>query len=480
MKGELMIAQEGMFAPLCSCEETEQNTPRTEERTAPKAGMDGEAQQPPIVEGTIVASILLANEDGSSPNGWQAPGSSSQSTRRWRQSFRAAWVVWTLILILLLVADKAPGLLGPLITLFPGLGPSATVTILPILSSVSAKLTIPAIIGPLDRASHNQPSVQVRIVSVTSPALTQTVPATGKGHTSAHQAKGGLTFYNAATYEQTVAAGTLLVGADGIRVMTDAPALLPAGNPPLFGIVTVPAHAVEVGPQGNIAPLDLNGLCCLAGVAVKNVTAFAGGQAAREYPLVRQEDIDRSAEQFTALLLPQAQTALQAEVQASEQLMAPPQCQPTVHTNHTAGDKAVSVTITVTVGCRGEVYDQDAVEQRATDLLNERVGRTLGPNYALLGRVMTDVTPVTMSQVRPGVHFFLLVKAMGRWVYQFSAARLHQFAALVAGKDLLQAQALLLQQSGVRSISLTLVGSERMRLPPDSHQIRIIVLIPGQ
>ena len=34
-----------------------------------------------------------------------------------------------------------------------------------------------------------------------------------------------MTFYNAAPYAQTVAAGTVLTGADGVEIVTDAPAV---------------------------------------------------------------------------------------------------------------------------------------------------------------------------------------------------------------------------------------------------------------
>jgi len=220
-----------------------------------------------IVEGTVVESTLLSGGGGS---GGESSGADPHHRRRRRQGFVIAWLMWTFFLVLALAVDKVPAVLDPLTPLIPGLGSSATVTILPVQSTLSAILTLPT--SALPDAAHQQ-FVRVRVVSVTSASLTQTVPATGKGHIGPRQARGTLTFYNAATYAQTVASGTALTGADGVQVVTDAPALLPAGNPPLFGIAAVPAHAVEAGPQGNITALDLNGLCCLAGVAVKNTAS---------------------------------------------------------------------------------------------------------------------------------------------------------------------------------------------------------------
>jgi hypothetical protein len=105
-------------------------------------------------------------------------------------------------------------------------------------------------------------------------------------------AQGTLTFYNAAIYPQTIAAGTVLTGADGVRVVTDALAAIQAGNSPLFGVVTVSAHGALAGSRGNIAALDIDGLCCAAGVALKNTVEFTGGQDAQTYTTVRQAVID--------------------------------------------------------------------------------------------------------------------------------------------------------------------------------------------
>jgi hypothetical protein len=67
-------------------------------------------------------------------------------------------------------------------------------------------------------------------------------------------------------------------------------------------MTTVAAQAVQVGPQGNIAPLDLNGLCCVAGVSVKNTDAFVGGQNARDYPIVARQDVEGIAEMPSRIL----------------------------------------------------------------------------------------------------------------------------------------------------------------------------------
>ncbi len=113
------------------------------------------------------------------------------------------------------------------------------------------------------------------------PALTlsqsTTVTATGKRHQDATRAEGEITFYNGFFTSQTIAAGTILTSADGVQIVTDEPASIPAGNPPIYGQVTVSAHSLNMGAQGNIQAYDINEACCLTSVLAKNTEAFTGG-----------------------------------------------------------------------------------------------------------------------------------------------------------------------------------------------------------
>ena len=212
---------------------------------------------------------------------------------------------------------------APVVTL------AATVTLVPKTKTLSTTLTITALATGTPEQTRKQ--VAARVLVVSSPTQSQTVPTTGTGHAPARVGEGTVTFYNAAPYSQTVAAGTVLTGADGVEIVTDAPAVLPAGNPPIEGQVTVPAHATTIGPQGNIAPLDLNGLCCMAGTSVKNTAAFHDGQDAYDYPMVTQADIDQVAGPLLAALTPATQGSVQAEVYPNERLAGQIVCQPDGH-----------------------------------------------------------------------------------------------------------------------------------------------------
>ena len=137
----------------------------------------------------------------------------------------------------------------------------------------------------------------------------KTVPATGTGHQQAQAAYGFITFYNALPTPQTIPAGEMLTGADGVEVVTLQQAVIPAGTLATSGQVAVPAQAVNAGPQGNIAANDLYGKCCRDDVFVSN-GPFRGGQDARSYQMVTQQDINSTASSLKTSLDQSAQAAL--------------------------------------------------------------------------------------------------------------------------------------------------------------------------
>jgi hypothetical protein len=317
------------------------------------------------------------------------------------------------------------------------------------------------------------------LLVVSSSVQSQTVPTTGTGHAPARMGEGTVTFYNAAPYSQTVATGTLLTGADGVEIVTTAPAVIPAGNPPIEGEVTVPAHATAIGPQGNIAPLDLNGLCCMAGISVKNTTAFHGGQDAYDYPMVTQVDIDQAAGSLLATLTPATQASLQGEIPQGERLAGPVVCQPAITPDHTVGSDASQVTINVSVTCHAQVYDHEAVVRLVTNALMQQATKTLGTDYFLSGMISTTITQAgAPPHAKPGT-LTLLVTGQGVWVYQVSTAEQARLTKLIAGLSRRQAMHVLQQQEPGHladvHIQVTGVWTDGSRLPADPARIHLLV-----
>ncbi len=364
-----------------------------------------------------------------------------------------------------------PSSLGPMIAWLPGITPTASVTLTPAHQSLHTSVPITAVTGTSD---PTRGQVSARLLSAKSSTFMQTVPTTGHGHTVAQQAQGTLTFYNAASYAQTVATGTVLTGADGVTLVTDQAASLPAANLPDVGIATVPAQAVQVGPQGDIAPLDLNGLCCVAGVSVKNTDAFTGGQNARDYPVVARQDVEAVTGPQSSTLTQQAQTSLQGGVHPNEQLTSPAQCHPALHTDHPIGSEATRVTITLSVTCEVEVYDEQAAQQLASTALGEQARKNLGSGYTVQGAIKTSVTQVATTEAAHGT-LSLLVSVQGTWSYQFSNAEINQLSRRIAGLSRQEAIHLLKQEGHIQAVSITETWNAT-NIPTDPTHIQIMVL----
>jgi len=381
-----------------------------------------------------------------------------------------------------LIAYADPAVLGPLKNLVPGITPSATVTITPASSNVSNTFELFGVTGTPD---PSQRQVQARQLSSTSGPQSKTVNATGVRQTSGTQATGTMTFYNSAFVDQQVNAGTDFLLANGVQIITDINVDIPraTGTPPFIrtGVASVSAHAGSVGPGGNIAALTINRACCTADSSIfaKNLTAFTGGQDPQNFTVVQQSDIDSAAKPLKDMLTPQAQDSVKGQIHPNEQLVNPLQCTPDVTSDHNAGDRATNVTVIVKVNCSGEVYDKQAAQMIASDLLKQQAAKTPGPGYALVGDLVTKVTQVMVTDPKKGT-LLLQVKAEGIWVFQLSDAQKQALANLIAGKSKQDAQALLLKQPGIARANIVLSGGDGNTLPTDPTQITIVVQsVPG-
>ena len=217
--------------------------------------------------------------------------------------------------------------------------------------------------------------------------------ATGKGHQDAEAAMGTITFFNGLFTSQTIAAGTTLTGSDGVQVVTDQLAVIPAAwasTPPTYGQVTVSAHALYPGPQGNISVHDINQTCCLPSVLAQNAAAFHGGQRERDYTVVSSKDIDRGVAGLTTTLIQSAQAAFTAQLTTHEALVTP-DCKRTVTADHQAGAEAAAVTVRVSEQCTAIAYDAAALRERATRMFTYELARREGIHYRLLGAVQVSV-----------------------------------------------------------------------------------------
>ncbi len=347
------------------------------------------------------------------------------------------------------------------------LTPIPTITLVPVVRDLSTTATLLAVAGT--PAGANIPA---RLLPPLTLTQIKTVPATGKGHQDAEAAMGTITFYNGLFTSQTVAAGTTLNGSDGVQVAIDQLAVIPAAlatTPPTYGQVTVSAHALEPGPQGNIPVRDINHACCLPSVLAQNTVAFQGGQHERDYTVVTREDIDQGVASLTTTLIQSEHAAFTAQLATHEALATPP-CTRTVTADHQAGAEAARVTVTVSQQCTAIAYEAVVLRKRATQELAQRVGT----HYSLVGAVQVSVLHARIIDQRREVAS-TTVHIEGTWIYQFSQQELQRIKQLLAGKTPTQAAHILLGLPGIQRAAIAGIGESRS-LPKDSSCIQVHIL----
>ena len=249
--------------------------------------------------------------------------------------------------------------------------PTVTVSVVPVEKSLS--LTVPL-------------SVRLRHIAPLTLTESLSVKTTGKGHQDARPASGTLTFYNGEFTPETIAAGAVFTGMDGVQVATDRSATIPAAYPPYFGRVSVMAHAVTAGAAGNIRASDIINASCFPSVEVKNASPFTGGVDERNYRIVAKADVDALASELKQVLSQQIAAAF---ILRQGEALQTSNCMFSISSNHRIGEEAGMVKVTVAHTCQGVAYDQQELARKATDVFKMR--ENPGPHYMLVGAVQVRV-----------------------------------------------------------------------------------------
>jgi len=139
--------------------------------------------------------------------------------------------------------------------------------------------------------------------------------------------------------------------------------------------------------------------------------------------------------------------------------------------NHRVGDQAKSVTVTGTVTCTEEAYDQKGALDIATTALKAEAAKSPGAGYALAGNVATSITSATVVDAKNTVSLGAL--AQGQWVYHFTDTALTGIKNKLAKEPESTAQSDLNKTPGVLSATISLSSGTTM---PDAADITIKVL----
>ena len=111
----------------------------------------------------------------------------------------------------------------------------------------------------------------------------------------------------------------------------------------------------------------------------------------------------------------------------------------------------------------------------AANLLAKQASTDLGPNYALTGNIVAEVTRVTVVDTKGTLAIF--VRAEGVWVYQFSDSVLQGFTNHIANMSNQDATNYLMSQPGVKAVKID--NPNGSTLPDAAHIKIVIVAIPG-
>jgi hypothetical protein len=334
------------------------------------------------------------------------------------------------------------------------LAPPATVTIIPVSRDLSAVTTF---------------SLQGRLLGPLTLAQTTTVPATGHRHQDARKATGTITFFNGLLTAQTIAAGTVLTGSSGVQVVTERDVLIPAGNPPVYGEVTVPAHALLPGPRDNLRAGDIHQACCAPSVVAENLATLMGGQDARDDTVVTRADLDTAAATLKTSLDMAERAALQTQVNGEEALVSPP-CQTRITSDHRVGDPATSVQVTVTETCHGLASPKNAVDDAAQLALTRQATHELERGYMLSSTIQVTILQATITDQARGVAT-VQVQAEATYAYQLSPQEEQYIRHLIAGTSRREATSDLLHLPGIQSAAVSAAT-----LPADPDTIQIIIV----
>jgi len=311
-----------------------------------------------------------------------------------------------------------------------------------------------------------------RLLNPITLSESQTVPTTGTGHQNARAATGYITLYNGEFTRVPVLAGTVLTGADGVQIITDQDATIPAGNPPSYGHVTLSAHAAQPGRKGNIPAYDITQVCCAPSVLAKNSYSFSGGQDERNFQTVAKADIANAASPLETTLAASSNGALHGQLHQGEKLLPLP-CSRAIAPNHQPGQEATQVTVTVSQTCRAVAYDETVLQAKVTPLLTTQAEQRRGAGYSRRGTVAVTIIQATVSNNKP----FLIFSSHGTWVYAISNATQEQIKISIAGKTKQDAVHLIQSVPGIASASIA--WDENSKLPKDTRSLRL-VLITGE
>jgi hypothetical protein len=178
-------------------------------------------------------------------------------------------------------------------------------SLLPVFMSLVA-LSLLIAIGVLTPYQQPEQRALIRVPAVLLPLKTFTstvaIIPTGMKTFPATVAHGTLTITNGSILAEELPKGMIFTGKDGVEVITDATAFVPAGSAAGYGVAYVSAHAAMSGKSGNIPTLDIDTVEG-SSIYVRNLYPFTSGAESYRVKFITVQDRQNALAQARVTLL---------------------------------------------------------------------------------------------------------------------------------------------------------------------------------
>ena len=292
--------------------------------------------------------------------------------------------------------------------------------------------------------------------------------ATGSGHQDATYATGLVTFYNALPSPQEVPQGQLLIGADGIHIVTDQDAFIPAGTLSVNGQMTISAHVTTLGSQGNIQAGDISGACCRDYVFARKQPIFRRPRCEEFYRCL-SNDVDSLTQSLSPKSISRYNKTLLNNYRQQKPL-TPPLCSQSIVPTPSVGQEANTVTVNITKTCSAASYTKADLTASVKHQFQQFVAMQFGSSYVPVGNPQVTISNTSVKENNVRITAFV----QGTIVYHFRKADMDALKQRVAGKSKEQAGGIILKWHDLQLVGIQLQYNQDS-LPSDPEKIKVRV-----
>lgn len=416
------------------------------------------------VEWQVPSGLPRQSIRRTSPPPFAIPAARAQPKRRQRRWFVLSGAIIAPILVLALLA----GILSYVL-------PTATVTLVPVETPISAQITygLPAAGEKLDLAA-----APTNIQSTTT--FDKQIATTGERFVPDGTAGGTVVFSNPFVQEYTIPANTQLTGSNGMTYITTATVTVPASDPfnsMTFGSASVKLAASEAGTSGNANAGVVSGTLD-SGVYYNNQTAITGGTMKR-IAVVSPADINALQKAAEKDLAANIQQDFNAQIKGGAKLVTGTEQKgaPAIQFSHKANTDAATVSVYATQDVSGKVYDPAAIEKQAQDAVGNKLRGLIPAGALLLEPTIKTSTPKPINSAQTA--FMITMTATTRM--QITDQERKELATKLISMRLNEANSMISSLPYVASHTVS-EGPNWLprKMPPIESHIQVIVKNPEQ